>query len=292
MQLERWSQPFPEHGIHLRGWRSPDRGLPLLHLLHGNGLCGRAYAPFLSQLADSFDLWLCDLQGHGDSDAGAGFLGWNRNAELALQTFRAHHPAPRVAVYGVGHSFGGVLTALLAARAEPPFSRVVLLDPVIYPPMLDALIAVLERLGLARYLPLARSALRRRRVFASREEASLRLQGRGVFAGWHEAAFAAWIEHALTDLPDGRVGLKCPPELEARIFASRPRGLWPQLARIAVPTLLLHGRSSMGFVATAANRLARIQPAVCVESVTGGHCFVQESPAATAARVRQFLSSG
>ena len=40
-------------------------------------------------LGEHFDLWLSDVQGHGDSDHGGVFRGWNRSAALAVEAFDA-----------------------------------------------------------------------------------------------------------------------------------------------------------------------------------------------------------
>ncbi|NUL20695.1 alpha/beta hydrolase, partial [Agrobacterium tumefaciens] len=74
MQLIPWSHSTSA-GFTLRGWHGQPSGKPLLHFLHGNGFCGRTYTPLLQALAEDFDLWLCDIQGHGDSDHGGRFLG-------------------------------------------------------------------------------------------------------------------------------------------------------------------------------------------------------------------------
>lgn len=288
MHLIPWQATDPEHGLTLRGWASPPRGLPLLHVLHGNGLCTRSYEPLLALLADDFDLWLCDLQGHGDSEAGERFLGWDANAAMAARAFRAHHPAPARPVFGLGHSFGGVLTALMAGDDPTLFERIVLLDPVIHPPGLATLLALLQATRLQGLLPLVRATRRRRAHWASREEAIERLRGRGVFADWDEAALAAYVRHGLREV-DGGVALKCPPAIEAAIFGSRPRRLWPRLARLATPTLLLHGDRSLPFVAPSARRLAACNPRVEVECVAGSHCFLLVDPATTATRVAAFL---
>ena len=88
MLLQPWSHSCSA-GFTLRGWHTPPSGKPLLHFLHGNGFCGRTYEPLLRLLAADFDLWLCDVQGHGDSDHGGRFHGWNRSAELAVEAFAA-----------------------------------------------------------------------------------------------------------------------------------------------------------------------------------------------------------
>ena len=104
----------------------------MLHFLHGNGFCGRTYEPLLRLLAADFDLWLCDVQGHGDSDHGGRFHGWNRSAELAVEAFAAGRAVfGAVPCFAVGHSFGGVLTSLMLAQQPQLFQRALLLDPVL-----------------------------------------------------------------------------------------------------------------------------------------------------------------
>ena len=132
MHLLPWSHPTSA-GFTLSGWHTPPSGKPLLHFLHGNGFCGRTYEPMLADLAEHFDLWLCDAQGHGDSEHGGRFHGWNRSAELAVEAFAAGRgifgEVPR---FALGHSFGGVLTCLILARHPELFQRAVLLDPVLF----------------------------------------------------------------------------------------------------------------------------------------------------------------
>lgn len=288
--FQPWSQFLPKAGLTLRGWHTAPRGKPLIHFLHGNGFCGRAYEPMLRWLAADFDLWLTDVQGHGDSDAGAGFLGWNRNAELALKAFEAGRGAyGEVPVHAVGHSFGGVLTTLILARRRQPFDKAVLLDPVLFPPRLLLGAQVMGPAGLLRYTPLARAAARRRRHWPDRTAAMDALRGRGTYAGWTEAALRAFADHALRDEADGGVALKCEPRLEATIFSSTPRALWPAVARVRVPTLLLHGLSTMPFVPASAARAAQLSASIRVAGVDGGHCFMQQHPAEAAARIRAFL---
>lgn len=288
--FESWTYPAPAHGLALRGWLTPPSGKPLLHFLHGNGFCGRTYEPMLRHLATDFDLWLTDLQGHGDSDAGAAFIGWNGNAGLARAAFDAHRqrfgPVP---AFAAGHSFGGVLTALMLAAADQPFSRAVLLDPVLFPRSMLAAHALLKLIGRHRNTRLARGARRRRLRWPDRNTAFRALRGRGVYRGWTDEALRAYVDHALRDDGAGTVELKCPPSIEAEVFSSCPRGLWPALRRIAVPTLIVHGDATMPFVRQSAARAATLNPRIRRQQVVGDHCFMQQDPATAAALVRNFL---
>lgn len=292
--LERWEHLSRVTGTLLRGWRTPPTGKPLLHFLHGNGFCGRVYEPLLQALAADFDLWLCDAPGHGDSEPPARFPGWNACAHAALEAFQAGRAAyGHVPCFAAGHSFGGVQTALLLAQPGQPFARAVLLDPVLFPPRMVLVATLVGRAGTALLNPLARATQRRRREWPSRQHAKDALRGRGTYKGWTEAALDAFITHALKDGPGGTAHLKCAPELESTIFSSMPERLWSHLRRITTPTLLLHGDATMPFVGEGCARAHRHNaPHLHVQVTAGGHCFMQEHPADTAARVRAHLLAG
>jgi pimeloyl-ACP methyl ester carboxylesterase len=286
MNLEPWAHASPITGTTLRGWCSPPTGRPLLHVLHGNGFCGRVYEPMLQTLANDFDLWLCDLPGHGDSDAAPSFPGWNVFAQAALECVQnatgRYGSVPRLAL---GHSLGGVLTTLMLGETQQPFQRAVLLDPVLFStPMLLGM-----RLGLGRFNPLAKASARRRRQWPDRTAAAKALQGRGTYKGWPDEALQAFVTHALRDAADGSVGLKCTPELEAMIFSSGPRGLWPAVQRVTALTLIVYGHDTMPFVKAGARRAASVNPSFTARAVDGGHCFMQQHPADAAALVRSHL---
>lgn len=288
--LVRWSHTGAD-SLTLRGWHSVPSGKPVLHFLHGNGFCCLAYAPMLQVLALDFDLWLCDVQGHGDSDAGAGFLGWNENAERAVAAFAAHQTlwpdgVPR---YAAGHSFGGVLTSLIMAAHPGLFQRAVLLDPVIFTPVMVWSLTWMRRLGLARRTALAKQATARRRHWPDATAALAQLTGRGIFRGWTDAALRAYVQHAMQQDEQGGVTLKCPAKIEAAIFSSTPAGLWSALHTIHAPVKLIYGAQTYPFVSTSAQRWHETKVTLTLQQTAGGHCFMQEQPAQAAQAVRDYL---
>jgi len=291
MQLIPWSHESSE-GFTLRGWRSPASGRPLLHFLHGNGFCSLVYQPLLMRLGEHFDLWLSDVQGHGDSDHGGAFRGWNRSAALAVEAFEAgcgeYGDAPR---FAVGHSFGGVLTGLILAREPQLFDRAVLLDPVLFSRRMIGVMGAAAWVGLHRRHALARKAATRRSHWPDREAALASLQGRGIFKGWTDAALQAYVEHAIGDCGEGVV-LKCRPSREVEIFSSFPERMWSSLAQIKTSTRILYGKDTYPFVPRSVQRLAALNPQVTARQVPGGHCFMQEDPCAAAKQIVTFLLPG
>lgn len=291
MDLIPWH--FPTHyGFTLRGYHSQPSGKPLLHMLHGNGFCSRTYLPLLHQLKAHFDFFLSDAQGHGDSDHGGPFLGWNASAALAEAALQAHLPLFNgQPVIGVGHSFGGVLTALIHSKANSPFQRAILLDPVLFTPSMLTVMRSLNGVGLYRKNPMAKAALRRRQHWPDKNSALSYLHNRGMFKNWQPAALAAYIDHALTPSEHG-FSLKCKPEREAEIFSSYPDKLWQQLSQPCPPLLVIYGTDSYPFVSKAVNKWQKCNPAVQSVITAGGHCFMQEYPEQTALLMRQYLNIG
>jgi len=289
MQLTPWTHASRE-GFTLRGWHTPPSGRPLLHFIHGNGFCGRMYEPMLQHLAMHFDLWLFDAQGHGDSDHGGRFVGWNRNADLAMEALDQQGAVfKHVAHYAAGHSFGGVLTGLILGEQRDRFVRAVLLDPVLMTPAMIMGIAMADLTGMTRHTPLARKASRRRHHWPSRDEALSSLQGRGVYKGWADEALAAYVQHALKDAEQGGVELKCRPGREADIFASAPERLWTLLGRVRTPSLVLHATQTFPFVTESVQRWQLVNDAVQATPFEGGHCFMQERPTQAAQQMLAFL---
>ncbi|WP_282339185.1 alpha/beta hydrolase [Pseudomonas sp. PS02288] len=289
MHLHPWSLPVAE-GFTLRGWHSEPSGKPLLHFLHGNGFCTRTYEPLLRRLSDDFDLWLGDFQGHGESDHGGTFVGWNRSAELAVQCFESGRglfgEVPRLAL---GHSFGGVLTGLILAERPDLFQRAVLLDPVLFSPRMLMAMRFAALFGQYGRHQMARRAAARRNHWPDRPAVRANFEGRGIFKGWCEEALDAHIEHALRPAADGGVELKCRPSREAEVFSSSPQRLWPTLRQVRTPTRVIHGRDSYAFIAPSVARWCAASPSLSEQAVDGGHCFMQEHPEHTAVLVRGFL---
>lgn len=288
--LHAWAHTHSA-GFVQRGWHSEPSGKPVLHFIHGNGFCGRVYDALLKPLTAHFDLFLSDVQGHGDTDHGGRFHGWNRTADLCAEAWLAHRERfGEVVVYGVGHSFGGVMTSLMLARQPDLFARAVLLDPVLFSPKMIGLMALSDVVGLWRLNSMASRARKRRAHWPDRDSAWEYFHERGMFKGWSPDSLNAYLDHALHLAADGSLSLKCKPSREAEIFGSFPRRLWASLARITTPVHIVHGVRSYPFVAESVARWQSFAPHVTAEQVPGGHCFMLEHPAETAERVLNALA--
>ncbi len=277
-------------GFTLRGEHSTPTGKPVIHFLHGNGYCGRVYWPMLQLLEADFDIFISDIQGHGDTDHGGRFHGWNRTAELCLEAWHAQSGQfGSVPKFVVGHSFGGVVSALMLAQAPTAFSRAVLLDPVFFTPVMVGAMVLSDVVGLYKRNAMASKARERRRHWPDRATAYANFRERGMFKGWAPEALQAYVDYALKPTSDGGVELKCRPSREADIFGSFPRRLWSSLDKVNVPVKVEYGEKSFPFIARSVKRWQGSKKSIHSEQVSGGHCYMQEDPLAAAQRIKGFL---
>ena len=123
-QLEPWAFTASDN-ITLRGWQTPLSGKPIIYFRHGNGFSSLCYKPMLERLAPHYDLVMMDTQGHGDSDKGDK-ISWQQCAihglehiEACYKQWNSHWQGEgNIPLYGVGHSFGGIIKMLPLPRGQ------------------------------------------------------------------------------------------------------------------------------------------------------------------------------
>lgn len=270
-------------------WSELGSAGPLLHFAHGNGFPPGAYRVLLEALAADYRVVAMAARPLWGASTPAELTGWRQLAQDLRQGLQARG-FDRVA--GVGHSLGGVTSALAAAAEPERFSALVLIDPVLFTGPRSWLWGATKALGLAHRLPLALRARRRRERWRDREEARAAWSRLAVFSTWREEALDDYVACGLVEAAGGGVGLRFPRDWEARVFEVTPASVWPELRALTVPTLFVRGRSSTTFTAAAAERALREVPGARLAEVPDtGHFLPMERPRELARLVLEFLAS-
>jgi pimeloyl-ACP methyl ester carboxylesterase len=267
--------------LHLADWG--DRG-PDLFLVHANGFLGRVYRLMLAPLVEHYHVRTLDLRGQGDSEKGeTASYHWQSLAndvqgvieQLGLQDF-----------YAVGHSGGGALLAFYTATHPGRVKRLALLEPVILPHEP----AFLARLSADNH-PFIERARRRREVWDSHQQLFAAYQGKDAFASWREDVLWDYVRHGTYELPDGRIALKCPGEVEAQVFANTMSlDVFSQIDKIDCPVLVLRGAHTDGPLFVAAERVARRVPQGSLVTVPDtGHFLAMEKPEEVAGIIGEYF---
>ena len=274
-------------GLQFAAYETPDvpGATPLLCVNGGLIFDHRLLWPALSPLAAHRRLVFFDQRGRGASQPPPGV----RAARLEHDA--GDVPAIREAL-GIerwdllGHSWGGGVAMLAAARDLAATRRLVLVDAVgptsaWLPRLVPDALARLERLG-----PEAHAALARFR------DADLRSEDPEAQFEYSRALYPAWFaDPALTELLS-------PPRALSRtgaVVASRLRREgydWrAELRALRVPTLVIHGEEDL-LPVTVAREIAATLPDARLELVGGaGHMPFWEAPERFFVLVERFLSA-
>ncbi|RMA79289.1 alpha/beta fold hydrolase [Umboniibacter marinipuniceus] len=264
-------------GLNVAYYESENIGRrPVLVFVHGNGFSPRTYEKLFTHLAENFDLFLPEVQGHGGNPATGNFEGWNEWAEAIAELIQTKR-ADWINCIGSGHSFGGVLTTLIAAKHSSLFDQLILLDPIYLPRRSVWFTRLVCAAGLGHLHPMIAMTRRRREHFPSKEAVCGQLQGKGVFDNWDPEALSDFADANFTDVEDG-VRLTTSPDLEAQIFGSYARRLRAAIKRITIPMHVLYGDKTYPFQQRAILEVAQLNAKMKLYRESGGHCFMQENP--------------
>ena len=206
----------------------------VLLIAHATGLCGPMYQLLADELTDRFRVVALDFRGHGNSSAAADLdYRWQRMAEDVVAVSEQIGTTP---IHGFGHSMGGAALLLAENLAPSTFASLYLFEPIIFPPEQSS----------EGQNEMAVGARRRRLDFGSRAEVLARYAGRPPFNRVLAGFLAAYVDHGFADTPDGRVRLKCLPEVEAMVFENGRAAEVTAVRHLATPVAVAVGHDEPG----------------------------------------------
>jgi pimeloyl-ACP methyl ester carboxylesterase len=249
-----------------------DRPIDIV-FLHANGFNAHTYRSVLAPLGSEMRILAVDQRGHGRTSLEAnpeGRSSWIDFRDDLLGLLDALGGPPVVLS---GHSMGCCVSLLATAVAPERIKRIAFFEPVIMPRgMGERMASGLVPPGAIYDTPLLQGALRRRRVFDSRDAAIGSLEGRGAFRTWSKAQIADYAEDGFRDCPDG-VELACAPTWEAANYAAQAHDAWPGLDHFPRPIQIL--RSEVGSTARIDDELpALVARGLHIETVPGTTHFL------------------
>ena len=247
---------------------------------HANGFPAPCYAKLFGALNDDFDIrYLPRLAHHPDYPVTDGWPELTR--ELIDFVTQGPHPA-----IGVGHSLGGFLSFMAAARRPHLFSALILLDAPVISRYSAGAMQVSKHLGFIDRVTPARATRDRRKHWASEAEAVEHFKTRKLFSNFDPECLTDYVRHGMIDTPEGRM-LWFNPDIEYRIYCTIPHKMHSLLPQLQVPAGFIGGRSSKElrvFGISEMHGYFRLKP------IEGGHLFPFEHPLETAAAIREMVN--
>ncbi len=250
-------------------WEGMDPPTAEICFAHANGFTKALWRPIVRRVLEHHPAmrWVSfDLRGHGDSGIGSPPNRWGIHGLDALGIL-----GDASGLLGVGHSMGGTALVRAELHRRGTFDRLVLIEPIIFPPPF-------ERAD----IPLARIAEKRRRVFKDRAHARERF-AEGAFADWDPEVLDLYIDHGFADGPEG-LTIKCEPAVEADNYREGGNhDTWDRLSELDIPVVLVTGERSDthhgGYLDALVGRFPNVELVVIGGA---GHLVPMERPEAIA----------
>lgn len=210
-------------------------GAPTVLLVHATGFHARCWDRTAAALPPGFRVIAVDMRGHGRSEKRGPYVWDTFGRDLREFTEML---ALRNAI-GVGHSMGGHCLTQVAARVPDAFSRLLLVDPVIFEP--EAYLTNRYRgYAAAEDHPVAR----RRNDWVSWQEMYTRFEDRLPFSRWRPEVLEDYCRYGVVPkaVGDG-YELACPPVVEASVYLGNTEtDVHELIPRLEIPVVVLRAR--------------------------------------------------
>jgi pimeloyl-ACP methyl ester carboxylesterase len=214
---------------------------------------------------------------------------WPNLVQQLADFTAAHVRKSGVPVFLVGHSFGGFISVMCAAR-HPELARgVVLIDSPLIGGWRAGTVNLIKRTPLMKSVSPGAISRKRKNLWEHREAVFEHFRGKKIFAKWDERVLRDYIEHGTFDAEDARA-LSFDRDIETAIYNTIPHNLGALLRAhpLQCPVTFIGGLQSaevrrVGLTMTRQVTKGRIT------MLDGSHLFPMEKPIATAAAIEAAL---
>jgi pimeloyl-ACP methyl ester carboxylesterase len=241
-------------------------------LLHSMGMDAHGFDAFSESLSKDYHILAIDLLGHGYSNSPKEPVGVEEHTEVIRGVALDRGFKKNILI---GHSIGGMISMIYAAKYPKEVEKVVLVD--IAPRDVSA----------APVRPTA-PPVQPPDFFANEEEALKYLRQR--YSRFDEAALQNRLKYAFRRDVDGRLRLKASPVASATLRGSLSVDLWPFVSKIAAPMLLLIGSESQTVSKATVEKMRGMLKDIKVLTIDGAtHMVPQDRPKEFEKAVKEFL---
>jgi len=282
--MQETNQPFWLNSIESES----ESNRAVLHFVHGNSFPTGTYSFFLNQLKPHYQIRALEMHGHN-----AAFPVTDCWPELcqeliaSIEAEKSSRPNPQPVIL-LGHSLGGMLSLMVAKMRPDLVKCVVMLDSPVVAGWRAKFLQVAKIFGLENYFGPAKFSKKRRKSWASAEEAYQHFLVKPAFAIWPEQVLRDYIHFGTEPYPKG-VTLHFKREIETSIYRTLPHiiGRFTSLP-FPVPIGFICGTTSEECRQAGIYHTQRLV-GDNFEWITGGHLYPLESPEIAAQKAHAMI---
>jgi len=252
--------------------------MPCIQFSHANGFPAKTYTKIFDLLED-YDISTIDIH---TTSINLEKINWDDLTDEIIECVKKL----RQPVVGIGHSLGGILTILAAAKEPNIFQSVILLDPPIFMPLKRLMINILRNFKMDDVFSPAGKSKKRRDHFDSIKQAFEYFQSKDLFKNFNQKVLQDYVKYGLVEVENGLI-LKIPVKSEVAIFRNfiikYPRSIFNVNGVLAYGVKnSIYWKSDLRWINKKFRKL-KIIP------FPGTHLFPFENPESTAMLIKRFL---
>ena len=275
---------------------SPAAPKPLIIFSHGNSFPASTYGVMVRSL-EARGYQVRSVEKFGHDPAYPVSSNWPHLVQQLADFTAAQVQETGQSAFLVGHSLGGLLSILCAARnpllGGKPVRGVLLLDSPVIGGWRAAGLKLAKRSGLVSSVLPGVISRKRKNQWLGKDEALAHFSGKKTFAAWDEEVLRDYIEHGTHDATDANETLRhlsFDRDVETAIYNTLPHNLEQVLKQhpLQCPVAFIGGLQStemkqVGMALTTTVTKGRIT------MLDGSHLFLLEKPLAAAAAIEAAL---
>lgn len=257
---------------------------PQIHFAHANSYPAGTYRKLFDLLGEHYHIGALDMHAH--NPAYPVRTGWPHLVRELVDELEKNYTEP---VILLGHSLGGMLSVMVAAKRPDLVRCLVMLDSPVVAGWRALVLRVMRKMPIADKFSPARFSARRRNVWPDADAAYQHFASKDLFAAWAPGVLRDYIDAGLKPHPDG-VQLRFTRENETAVYRSLPHHVGKLVGGgLQVPAGFIGGTESEE------NRMAGLEAThrlvgKHIRMLPGGHLFPMESPELTAQTVHELIT--
>ncbi len=209
----------------------------VIHFAHANGFPPKVYQHFLQPFSNEYQIIASKFRPLWGNQSPSSLKHWD---DFADDLIRFLDEQGLKNIIGMGHSLGGTVSMIAAMKRPDLFSKLILLDPVVFGGGLFELVSYLPNALKRRIIPVAKISNKRRDQWDSKEQVYELWRIKRVFKKLSNTVLKNLIEHAITPMDNGKVGLTYSREWETQVYVTAPM-LFKHLKKVKTPMIIIKG---------------------------------------------------
>ncbi len=247
----------------------------IIHLAHANAYPPGSYIQLIKPLLSKYKVLAMHQRPLWEGSTPKSLKSWELLADDLICFFDQQKLSN---IVGMGHSMGGVVSIMAATKRPDLFSKLILIDPVLFPKKVSFMTNLMPIWMRKRFIPIAKLSIKRRDLWDNQQIVYDSFRTKKVFRSFSDTALWDFVKAGTKPNGNGKVTLAYPKNWETQVYITAPSVL-KKLSSLTIPVLAIKGQYSNVITSEVWSKWQQTQPnGTFLEYPNSGHLVPMEYP--------------